>query len=366
MADKDDTPAGDKPYAASQRKIEDARKKGNIPRSTDLNTTAAYAGLVLVCLMWGQDVMLNFGSMMVGFFSDRVWAATEMRDGTTTALMSGQFRGIVGAILPIFAVPMVLVLVSLAGQRAFVFHAGNLEPKLSRLSFIENAKKKYGRKGLFEFFKSFLKLSLYTIALILYVATHRDRIAPSSQLEAGQIVILLGELGIGFLVVALLISGILGVLDYSFQYAEHQRSLRMTHKEVMDELKNSEGDPTLKQKRRQRGLEIASSQMLQDVADADVVIVNPEHYAVALQWARLPGTAPVVVAKGVDEIAATIREIANDNNVPIYREPPTARLLYATVEVGEEIEPDHYQAVAAAIRFAEAMRLKRRRRHDEA
>ena len=130
----------------------------------------------------------------------------------------------------------------------------------------------------------------------------------------------------------------------------------MTHKELMDEFKEMEGDPHVKQERRQRGHEIATSRMMADVPTADVVIVNPTHYAVALKWDRTPGSAPVCVAKGVDEVAARIRATAEEAGVPIHSDPPTARALHATVDLGQEIAEEHYRAVAAAIRFADRMR----------
>ena len=130
----------------------------------------------------------------------------------------------------------------------------------------------------------------------------------------------------------------------------------MSRKEMMDENKNSEGDPAMKQQRRQKGVAIAMNQMMGDVPDADVIIVNPTHYAVALKWDRLNGTAPECVAKGVDLVAAQIREVAQENAVPIHSDPPTARALYATVEIGDQIPKDHYKTVAAAIRFADKIR----------
>lgn len=358
----DDTPSGDKPYEPSQKKLDDARKKGNVPRSTDLNTMAAYGGLILAALIWGKGLVIATGDNLMAFFSSALWNATSMQDATTTALLAGHFKSTGMAIMPLFLMPAVLVLVSIAGQQSLIFHGGNIEPKLSRLSPIENAKKKYGRRGLFEFLKSFAKLCLYTGALIYFVSTRQTEIIGSTMLDSQLVILLLADLGIGFLLVALAISAGLGLVDYLFQRAEHNRSMRMTHKEMMDEVKNSEGDPAMKHRRRQRGMEIAHNSMLRDVKEADVVIVNPEHYAVALKWTREPGSAPCVVAKGVDELAAAIRRVATENSVPIYREPPTARLLHASVDIGEQIAPDHYRAVAAAIRFAENMRQKHKAR----
>jgi flagellar biosynthetic protein FlhB len=146
-----------------------------------------------------------------------------------------------------------------------------------------------------------------------------------------------------------------------WQYANHLKKNRMSLKEIQDEAKQSEGDPHFKQMRRQRGYEIAMNKMLSEVPTADVVIVNPTHFAVALKWDRASGAAPVCVAKGQDEIAARIRETAGEAKVPIFSDPPTARAIYATVGLGAQIERDHYRAVAAAIRFAADIRAKARK-----
>ena len=132
----------------------------------------------------------------------------------------------------------------------------------------------------------------------------------------------------------------------------------MSHKELRDEYKESEGDPAMKQQRRQRAQDIAMNQMMGDVPSADVVVVNPTHYAVALKWKRGSGEVPVCVAKGVDEVAARIREKAREAGVPIHSDPPTARALHATIEIGQQISQEHYRPVAAAIRFADAMRKR--------
>ncbi len=165
---------------------------------------------------------------------------------------------------------------------------------------------------------------------------------------------------IDFMFVVLLIALGVGAIDYLWQHHDHLRKNRMSHKEIRDEHKQQEGDPYLKQERRQRGSQIASQQMMADVPEADVIIVNPSHYAVALKWSRAPGSAPICVAKGVDHIARTIRECAMENGVPIHRDPPTARAIHASTEIGQEIDPDQYRSVAAAIRFAEMMRRKAR------
>jgi flagellar biosynthetic protein FlhB len=163
---------------------------------------------------------------------------------------------------------------------------------------------------------------------------------------------------IAFLAVVVIVSGVIGALDALWQHASHMRKNRMSRKEVADESKESEGDPHLKQERRQRALTASQNQMMKDVPSADVIIVNPTHYAVALKWSRLPGEAPVCVAKGVDEIAKTIRRLGAEAGVPVHSDPPTARALHASVDIGAQIRQEDFGPVAAAIRFAEDMRRR--------
>jgi flagellar biosynthetic protein FlhB len=145
-----------------------------------------------------------------------------------------------------------------------------------------------------------------------------------------------------------------------WQRAHFRKRMMMTRQDLKDDMKQTEGDPQVKQQRRQRAMEIAMNNMMVDAAEAAVIVVNPTHYAIALKWDRESLKAPICVAKGVDEIAARIRQIANENAIPIKSDPPTARALHATVDIGDEIGKEHYQAVAAAIRFAEAIRQKAR------
>jgi flagellar biosynthetic protein FlhB len=233
-------------------------------------------------------------------------------------------------------------------------------PKLDRISPLSGLKNKLGRKGLFEFAKSFAKLLIISILLGLFLTRQADDILNMIYLTPAMSTALLMDQILSFLTLILFIAAIIGGVDYFWQRAEHLRSNRMSRKEMMDEHKNSEGDPHMKAKRRQRGQEIAMNQMLGDVATADVIIVNPTHFAVALKWDRASGRAPICVAKGVDEIAARIREKAAEAGVPLHSDPPTARVLHASLKIGQEVSPDHYRAVAAAVRFSEKMRQKAR------
>ncbi|MGC8201125.1 EscU/YscU/HrcU family type III secretion system export apparatus switch protein [Aliiroseovarius sp. PTFE2010] len=348
----------DKQYEPSQKKLDDARKKGEVPRSTDLTTAAAYGGFIIAAAALGQSSMMSLGSVLQGLVGKADSAAQLMFEGSGQVLAGGIMLDVLWAIAPLFLIPALFALVSTIAQKSFVVAPQKLAPKLSRISVLSNAKNKFGRSGLFEFAKSFFKLSIYGLVLGVYLWTKIPQILATLSLSPGMVTVVLLKLVMNFLLIVLAIAGAIGAVDFLWQYSEHMRKNRMSRKEMTDEQKQAEGDPHVKQQRRQRGYEIAMNQMLADVPTADVIVVNPEHYAVALKWDRGAGSAPVCVAKGVDEIAARIRELANENGIPIHRDPPTARALHASVEIGQEIHPEHYAAVAAAIRFAEDMRKK--------
>ena len=351
----DDT---DKTFDPTPEKLRKAREKGEVAKSTDLSVAAAYAGLVIAFYGFGAGSISALGSTLMTLLDQPDRLAELFFEGPSSAPVGGLLAGVSGAVLPWFLLPFVLVLLSIVGQKAFVFAPSKLEMKLSKISIISNAKNKFGRSGLFEFGKSFTKLVVYSVCLGFYLNARLPEMVASVGTSPFTVVTLLAQLGMEFLGIALLVSLIIGVVDAGFQHAEHHRKNMMSRKEIMDETKDSEGDPHMKGKRRQRGQEIAMSSMIAEVPKADVIIVNPTHYAVALQWGRERGTAPTCIAKGVDEVAAVIRRVANENAIPIHSDPPTARALHATIEIGDEILEEHYAPVAAAIRFAEEMRKR--------
>jgi flagellar biosynthetic protein FlhB len=337
---------------------DEARKKGEIARAQDLQTAMAYLGL-LVC-------MSAFGGYSLKQFAEALLPLIEQPDRLQQLFFRDGASGIAGAViaagmtpaLPFLFAPGVFVLLTLFAMRGLVFSGTKLKPKLSRINPISNAKNKFGRSGLFEFFKSFVKLIVYSILLALFLRGQLDLLTGAIMGTPAEVVLRMTDMMKDFLFIVVLIAAVIGGIDAFWQYSEHIRKNRMTHKELRDEMKESEGDPYFKQHRRMRAQELALNQMMAEVPKADVVVVNPTHYAVALSWSRLPGSAPVCVAKGQDAVAARIREAANEAGVPIHSDPPTARAIFATTEIGAEILADHYRPVAAAIRFADKMRKK--------
>ena len=348
----------EKPHEASQRKLEESRRKGELPRSADVNTAASYVGWLIVILAFTSSSLSQAGSIFSNIIGNSDIFASHWFGGSASSLSADLMRETATAFAVWVILPFTFVVVAVITQKALVFAPEKIKPKLSKISIKSGLKNKFGISGLFEFIKSSAKLTIYSIFLFFFLYRNLDELVTLVNREPEGAVRAIYELTIEFLIIVVLVSVALAGVDYVFQINQHQKKNRMSRREVTEESKQSEGDPHLKQERRQRGYEIASNRSLEKVPDADVVIVNPTHYAVALKWTKSPGSAPHCVAKGVDEIAARIREIAIENAIPIHSDPPTARALFATVDVDQEVLPEQYQAVAAAIRFAERVRSK--------
>lgn len=357
----DEAENDDKEHEATPQKLIQARKQGDVPRSADLAAAAGIAGFTLALVALGGWAVERAGAAGAAFL-DQAAALTHQGLAGADPQLAGFVLAFAGPPLLLLALPPILALTLVTMTRTFVVAPSRLAPKLARISLIATARHKFGVEGLVEFTKSAVKLGLVSAALYYFLASRIEGILTAVYLEPGLSSALLMRLTQEFLFVLVLMGLVIGGADYLWQVHLFRHRNRMSRKEMMDEFKDNEGDPHLKAARRQRAQEVATNRMLADVAKADVVVVNPTHYAVALRWERTKGKAPVCVAKGVDEIAQRIRERAAEHGVPIHRDPPTARAVYATVEIGQEIRVEHYRAIAAAIRFADTMRRMARNR----
>lgn len=359
MSEQDD--AAEKEHEPSQKRLEDARAKGDIAKSADLNTAAAYAGLLIAAATMGAASFGQFGTLLTTLLGQADRLGSLMVSGDR-ALFGDLMWQVMLAIAPWLTIPAAAVLLAIIAQRSLIFAPDKLQFKLSRINPLAGAKQKFGREGLFEFGKSLVKLVVVSVTLGTFLVNNMPGILGAAHLAPGLASASLMQVLMRFLFVMVILTGSIGALDFLWQRAQLLRRNRMSRQDLIDEARQSDGDPFMKQQRRQRGQAIAMNRMMQDVPTADVVIVNPTHYAVALKWKRTEIGAPVCIAKGTDEIAARIRRLAAENGIPIYQDPPTARALYATVEIAREIQPDQYRAVAAAIRFSERMRSRAQRR----
>ena len=347
----------DKSFEPTQRKLDEARKRGEIARAPDVNAAAAYAGFLLAVMISGAAMLQNAGAIGQSILAQSDHLSAQASAGGR-AVIGPVLSAFSTTFLPLFALPFGAVALALVAQRAIIFAPEKLAPRLSRLSPIAAAKQKFGIDGLFTFAKSAIKMIAVGLILIWHLSNRAPEIVSSLHLSPAMGIMLMLRLVVEFLSLTLVMATIVGGVDHFWQSAQHIKRNRMSRTDMMDEMKDSEGDPHFKGMRRQKGQEIALSRMLKDVADADVVIVNPTHYAVALRWKRSDRHAPVCVAKGIDEVAARIRERAAVAGVPLHSDPPTARAIFAAIDVGQPIRPEHYKPVAAAIRFSEALRKR--------
>ena len=350
--------AQEKPFEASAQKLLEARRKGEVAKSTDLGTAAAYAGLILALLLFGSTAAKEFADATFQIYGDVDRSAAQVFGGNGQDALGDLLNRLAVKLLPLFWLPAVLAMTCYLAQRAVVFAPTKLRPKISRISLVSNAKNKFGLNGLMEFFKSILKLAAYSICLAMLLQAALPTLNGTIWMAPQIGVIQTQRTLLHLLLLAFLITLTIGTVDFFWQRHRHLTRLRMTSQEMKEEQKRTEGDPQVKQQRRQKAMEIAGSRMFEDIPTADVVIVNPTHYAVALKWNRQKGEVPICVAKGVDEVAARIRRAAMEHAVPVHSDPPTARALFASTDLGTPIPPDLYAAVAVAIRFAEAMRAR--------
>lgn len=350
--------SSEKSFEPTAKRLEDARKKGDVPRSSDLNTASAYLAFGLALIAFGGAAVREFSNPLVRLMADAHRMSLEPEMWTGDGLFPELLRPMTGLLAVMFVVPIAAVVLCLISQRAITFAPSKIAIKPNRVSVIQGAKNKFGPNGVFEFAKASIKLCLVSVGAFVFTLWNIDEILGSSAQSSGQVAAAVGRIIVEFTILAAVAMGAIGAVDYFWQVAQHRKKNMMTRKEVTDENKESEGDPHFKQARRTRAQEIAINSMMSDVPGADVVVVNPTHFAVALKWDRSEVGAPKCVAKGVDSIAARIRHAATEASVPIYSDPPTARAIHATVEIGQEIGSIHYKAVAAAIRYADRARKR--------
>ena len=348
----------DKQFDPSESKLRKARQEGDVPRSTELHSALMYLGFwfaVTLGVTWAVPDWVGMAARLMG---SEPWPDAAGRSVTDLARGVASYAAMATiAAVVIMAAPIILGMIA---QGSIVFTPKKLLPDLKRIDPVKNAGQKFGKSGLITFAISLGKAVLVGVGGWLLYGSLLSWLVTADAMADQQWVLGLEVILRRFVLLALAIGAVFACIDLIWKRLEYLKRHRMSRREMEDEHKESEGDPHLKAARRQKGIDIVLATMLADVEKADVVIVNPTHYAVALEWKRGSGMAPVCLAKGVDEVARRIRERANENQVPIWSDPPCARAIHATVEIGEEIRAEHFAPVAAAIRFDEAMRKKAR------
>ncbi len=348
----------DRTFEATEQKLRRARQEGDIPRSQEANAALLYLGFWGALALMGATMVPGWLRMAARTIGAEPWPDKVNRTTADLGWATGGYAAL--SALAAIALMGLCVLLGMIAQRTIVFTPKKLSLDFSRIDPLKNAKQKFGKSGLVGFGISLGKAGLVIASGWILFGSLLVMLSNADRMGGGQWVSGLGVILGRVTMLAVGISALFAVVDLLWKYFDHRRRNRMSRKEMMDEFKESEGDPHMKANRRQRAVDIVMNQMLADVEKADVVLVNPTHYAVALQWKRGSGRAPVCLAKGIDEVAARIRGRAAEHNIPVWPDPPATRAIYALVDIGAEIRNEHFAPVAAAIRFAEAMRRKAR------
>ncbi|MEM7670971.1 MAG: EscU/YscU/HrcU family type III secretion system export apparatus switch protein, partial [Pseudomonadota bacterium] len=265
---------GEKSHDPTEQRLLDARKKGDIARSNDVSAFAAYLGLLIALGMFGEAAVMDAGAVLSSLLSRADTLSSRLLAEGGGAISLGLVGDALGGIAFLIAVPFLLVLGALLAQRAIVAVPDKLEPKLSRISPLEQAKQKFGITGLFEFGKSTVKLIIISIVLGVFLATQMELLVGLVRATPKSVPGEMMQLCIQLLLQITLVMMVIAAVDYMWQQFDHRRKLRMSYQDLKEEAKTSEGDPALKSKRRQRAQEIATNRMMTEVPQASVVIVN--------------------------------------------------------------------------------------------
>ncbi len=355
-----DGPGGEKTEVPTAKKLNDARKEGQVAKSKEIITALMLLALFVVIKFY----IGNLGQQMIECFSEfydlfgKIIGNSEygMRMVDATGVVSLGLTTVLNMIVPFIALAVVIAILGNALQQKWMVTTKPLQPKLSKISPISGLKRMFNVKQLFEVGKS-----VAMIAVMCYViyTTVKDKLGVLytfyniSLYEALEIVgDIIVDLGIKISAVFLVI----GFVDLIYQRHKFKEDMKMTKQEVKDEFKNTEGDPQVKGQIRRRMQQVSRRRMMETLPQADVVITNPTHFAVALKYEANKGQAPVVIAKGADYLAFDIKAKAKEYGIEIVENKPLARILYNNVEIGAQIPPELYQAVAEVLAFVYSLK----------
>lgn len=347
MADQQDN--AQRTEEPTPKRLEEARKKGDAPKSQELTAAAMLiAGALGAWLIAGPAAsgVAQAGAAFIERPHDFVISGSDLQ-----VLFSAVSIKVAAALSGFLLLAVTAAILANVGQAPPVFTTERMKPSLQKISPIAGAKRIFGPSGLFNFAKGVGKISL--VAAILMFALWPDRHLLTQSLYSNELQLLNVAQAMVLKLIGLTVAAMVVIagLDYAFQRHSWKKRLRMTKDEVRRELKETEGDPHIKGRQRQLRESRAKKRMVAAVKDAAVLIMNPTHFAVALDYELGSESAPICLAKGVDDTALRMRAAAEEHNVPVVENPPLARALYATAEIDEEIPIDHYEAVAKVIGF---------------
>ncbi|NEU29357.1 flagellar biosynthesis protein FlhB [bacterium LRH843] len=345
----------EKTEKATPKKRQDQRKKGQVAKSSDLNT--AIILLLVFLFLWLFGGMLGQTLLNLLKHTFQTYLLMDVTEENFMAMFYEIIMESALVLLPIMLIAMLAGVLASFMQVGALFAPEAIKMQLSKLDPIKGAKRIFSVRALVEFVKSLLKISFAGVVVYIIIWTNLEDVMLLSQMSVADGFYLIARLTatLGISVAILLL--ILAVPDYLYQKYDHEKQMKMSKKDIKDEHKNIDGDPMVKSKRKQKQMEMAMQRMMQEVPNADVVITNPTHFAVVLKYDEEKADAPIVVAKGVDFLAQKIKGIAKENEIATVENKPLARALYHQTNIGDQIPEDLFKAVAEILAYV--YRLKK-------
>lgn len=355
MGDKEN-----KTEEATPKRLSDARKKGQIAKSQDLNSAISLLIFVMLIGLMGEYLLINSLSFMRNSFSFDISSSMGLSNIKVGSFLLDNIIQYGILVFPFMTIAVLIAFVVNTIQTGFLYTKEPIKPDLNRINPIQGFKNIFSAKSIFNLLKNLLKLTL-----VFYI-TYKNLIKSTEQiLNCGNLgteklyfflIDFVKELGmdIGIIMIGL------GILDYVMQRRDYKKNLRMSNQEIKDEYKEMEGDPQIKSQRQQKQRQMALSRMAANIPESTVVVTNPTHIAVVLRYDSQKDQAPIVTAKGADYIAARIKDIAMENDIPILENKPLARTMYKEVEIGEYIPMKLYKAIAEILALVYEMNEKKK------
>ncbi len=349
MAGNDTTDDSQKTEDPTPKKLEEARKKGQIALSKEVNNWVMLLAGTIFIMAFAGSMMTEMSFMMKHYIAQA--HALPQAPGGLSVILGDSFL----QILYIMLVPLLLLMVAAFFapflQVGPLFAPEVIKPDLSKVSIMKGFGRLFSLRSVTEFLKGLFKIIIVGAVATVIIMPYLDKFEHLIDLPVlgamEELYILVVKMMIGILIVVAIIAGI----DLVYQRYEYMKKMRMSLQEIKDEYKQSEGDPMVKGRLRQLRQERARQRMMQAVPEADVVITNPTHFSIALKYNPDESPAPIVIAKGIDEVALRIREVAKEHDIVLYENKPLARALYDVAEIDEMIPTEHFKAVAEIISY---------------
>lgn len=345
-ANEDSEEKTEKPTPKKRR---DSRKKGQVAKSSDVNTALILTMVFLFLLFFGKPFVHGLSQIFQQSFRNHV--LMDVNEQTIHTMFTGLTVKAAKTAGPIMLVAFLAAIVSNYLQIGFLFSPESMQPKFERINPLKGLKRIYSLRAVVELIKSVLKIAVTVGVTFLFLWLERDKLLSLSQTEVADAAGIIGNLAVKMGIVASVVLIFISMIDYVYQRYDHEKNLRMSKKEVKDEHKKMEGDPQIKQKIKEKQQQMSMQRMMEEIPKADVVITNPTHYAVALKYDSYEMDAPSVIAKGADYMALRIKKVASSNDIVMLENRPLAQALYKQTDIGHMIPESFFQAVAEILAY---------------